>query len=168
MGVSSKDIKKVRTTRGELHYYQDWEESEGSIVMQDAKTISRYIEIQNSHPDLDECGVFFAFNEKQFDEGCKHLLEIGKAGDCCVYSHPQINGLHGTKEGILKYIAYYDELGERVSKECDPQEVYFYEYNNHECMIAFNGDEDAIRLVIIYFGKDVANGITRVSACTPI
>lgn len=56
----------------------------------------------------------------------------------------------------------------QVAKECDPQEVYFYEFNNYECMYAFDGDEEAIRTIINYFGVDVARTIHRVDAAHSI
>lgn len=47
-------------------------------------------------------------------------------------------------------------------KECDPQEVYFYEYNNHECMIAWDGDKEAYDLIVGYWGEEVAKTIKRI------
>lgn len=55
----------------------------------------------------------------------------------------------------------YDNLKEQVAKECDPQEVYFYEFNNFECMYAYDGDEEAIRKVIEFFGVETAEHIKR-------
>lgn len=55
----------------------------------------------------------------------------------------------------------YDNLKEQVAKECDPQEVYFYEFNNFECMYGYDGDEEAIRKVIEFFGVEVAEHIKR-------
>lgn len=56
----------------------------------------------------------------------------------------------------------------RIKNECDPQEVYFYEYNNHECMISWDGDLEAIRLIIDTWGKDVAATIKRYNANSSI
>lgn len=52
----------------------------------------------------------------------------------------------------------------RIKNECDPQEVYCYEYNNHECCIAFDGDIEAIRLVAGIWGVETAKTIKRRSA----
>lgn len=44
------------------------------------------------------------------------------------------------------------------------REVYFYEYNNHECMIDWDGDLSAIRIIIDIWGVAIAEKITRFSA----
>ena len=47
-----------------------------------------------------------------------------------------------------------------MSEECDPQEVYDYEYSNHEC--SYVGDDtEAIEIVIAYFGKERAKEVER-------
>lgn len=162
MAISSKQIQEVGTTKGVLHFYKDWEECDGGIVMQDAQTIKRYRQIREEHPDADECGVFFAFSDKQFEEGRQHLIDLGKMkeGDKLTYVE-NINGLFGTRDGVKQFLDFYNNRAGDVTKECDPQEVYFYEYNNHECMMAYNGDRDAIEIVIDNWGADVAKGIKR-------
>lgn len=159
--MEEKDIKTIQTTRGELRYYRDWANFDGGVVMLNAQTIDRYKELKNQHPNADECGVFFAFSNKQFIEGYKHLVELGhiKEGDKIIQSN--LGGLFGTREGIDKFIGFYDESNKLIPQECDPQEVYFYEYNNHESMIAWDGDKDAFQLIVQYFGDEVANTIHR-------
>ena len=56
---------------------------------------------------------------------------------------------------------FYDDSRAAIPKECDPQEVYFYEYNNHECMIAWDGDKEAYDLIVGYWGEEVAKTIER-------
>lgn len=88
-----------------------------------------------------------------------------------------------TSKGVLKYyrdwecdgyvvmlnkktIELYESLknehpdGEKIKNECDPQEVYFYEYNNSECI--FSDDEQAYDVVCSIFGQDAANSIRRI------
>lgn len=166
--ITTNDIKTVKTTKGTLHYYRDWDRSEGGIVMKDAQTLKRYKEIQNQHPDADECGVFFAFDEKQFDEGYKRLVENGKIKDGDEVKYDPETVMYGTDEGIGKYFKFYRDRDRQVAKECDPQEVYFYEYNNYESMYAWDGDSKAMRLIIEYWGVDVAKAITRFTACKKI
>lgn len=79
--MEEKDIKTVKTTRGELRYYRDWGNYDGGIVMLNAQTIDRYKAIKNEHPDADKCGVFFAFSREQFAEGYNHLVELGHIKD---------------------------------------------------------------------------------------
>jgi hypothetical protein len=53
-----------------------------------------------------------------------------------------------------RFFKFYDDSRAAIPKECDPQEVYFYEYNNHECMIAWDGDKEAYDLIVGYGGKN--------------
>ena len=39
--MEEKDIKTVKTTRGELRYYRDWGNYDGGVVMLNAQTIDR-------------------------------------------------------------------------------------------------------------------------------
>ena len=48
--MEEKDIKTVKTTRGELRYYRDWGNYDGGVVMLNAQTIDRYKAIKNEHP----------------------------------------------------------------------------------------------------------------------
>ena len=73
-------------------------------------------------------------------------------------------GGYGTKDGIERLFKFYEDMEARIKNECDPQEVYCYEYNNHECCIAFDGDIEAIRLVARIWGVETAKTIKRRSA----
>ena len=53
-----------------------------------------------------------------------------------------------------------NELHKRISKECIPQEVYNYEFDNHECSYV-GDDEEAIKIVIDYFGAEKAKDVNR-------
>ena len=158
--MKEKNIQTIKTTRGKLRFYRDWHNFDGGIVMLNAQTIKRYREIKNQYPDADECGVFFAFSNEQFSEGYKHLVELGhiKDGDKIICS---VGGACGTKEGLDKFFKFYEDRHKPIKEECDPQEVYFYEYNNHESMIAWDGDLEAIKIIIGIWGTDVARNIKR-------
>lgn len=161
--MEEQDIKKIQTTHGELRFYRDWDNWEGGIRMLNAQTIKRYTEIKNDHPKSENYAVFFAFSDKQFAEGYNGLIEKGfiKKGDKVSQS---FGGMFGTKDGINAFLGYYEERDKAIPRECDPQEVYFYEYNNHESMFAWDGDLEAIKLIIDYFGADVARKIKRYNA----
>ena len=73
-------------------------------------------------------------------------------------------GCYGTKDGADRLFKFYDEVNEKIKNECDPQEVYCYEYNNHESFYAFEGDLDAMKLVISIFGREAAQKVKRKSA----
>ena len=110
--------------------------------------MSRYIELKNQHPTLEEC--FFAFSDKQFNEA----VEKGNFKDKKILRAG--SGLFGTKEGLDKMNIFYDNVKATIKNECSPQMVYDYEYNNHEC--DYTGtDKEALDIVLFYFGdiKDV-------------
>jgi hypothetical protein len=111
-----------------------------------------YSEIKSKHPELIEC--FFAFSNEQFKEG------IQKAGiaDKKIYNGGA--GLYGTKEGIQKFMSFYDDQTKEIAEKCNPQDVYNYEFNNHECSYT-NDDTDAIKIVVSIFGEEKAKTIKR-------
>lgn len=166
--MEDKKIKTVKTTRGELRYYRDWDNSEGGIVMENAQTIRRYREIQDQHPKCDEFGVFFAFSKKQYNEGVARLKELGFIKDESELRQDRLGGLIGTAEGIRGFLDFYKERDKAIPVECDPQEVYFYEFNNYESMYAWDGDLEAIKVIIEHWGAEVARSIIRFDACKSI
>lgn len=144
-------------------YYQDWEKSEGGIYMVKPKTINRYMKIKGEHPREEAYGVFFAFSKEQFQEGYKSLVRRGYVKDGEKITSGAM-GIYGTADEIVRFFDFYNERNKRIAKECDPQEVYFYEWNNHECM--FGDDDDVVKLIADYFGKEAAHKIHRVGRGT--
>jgi hypothetical protein len=115
----------------------------------------KYREILNEEIDCYEYNCFFAFSDKQVLEGMKKAsISEGEK----LYSDG--GGLHGTKEGLRRYFTAIKEKEARIAKECNPQEVYDYEFANHECGYVCD-DEEAIRIAVHYFGKEVAKKIER-------
>ncbi|MDE5649767.1 MAG: hypothetical protein K2I35_01960 [Duncaniella sp.] len=160
-----KDVKTVQTSRGELSYYREWENSEGGIVMLNPQTIDRYKEIRNTHPNTDNYGCFWAFGKEQFNRNLAAARRSGRIKDNDnIKYHPFYSGLYGTEDGIRDYLAFYDEQSAKIPAECDPQEVYFYEFNNHESQISWDGDLEAIRIIISIWGAETAEKIRRFSA----
>ena len=153
---------KTKTVNG-VEFYQDWEHSEGGIRMVGAKTIGRYLELKSEHPDSDKYGIFFAFDAKAYGQGCKRLEERGylKGGAKVVSAGA---GMYGTREEITRYLDFYGEREKIMAKECNPQEVYFYEWNNHECM--FDNDDSAMKIVISIFGNEAAHKVYRLHVGT--
>lgn len=118
-----------------------------------------YQEIKNQQPILRNC--FFAFSKEQFNEGIeKHNLQDQK-----IYQAQ--GGLYGTQEGIDELMNFYSELDERIANECDPQEVYDYEFDNHECSYT-NDDTDVMLMVMNTFGWRVSSEIKRKCATKSI
>ena len=158
----SCNVGKVTTPHGnKLTYFIDWNVTEGSVVMVNPHTINYYKECKNAHPNGDKYGVFFAFSREQFDKGYKHLVELGfiQNGDKIQVSDM---GAYGTKESLDAFFDFYRNRDKNIPIKCDPQEVYFYEYNNYECMYAGDGDKEAYNEVVRLVGEDVAKTRKRV------
>lgn len=111
-----------------------------------------YYEIKNRQPVLFEC--FFAFSNDQFKEGIAANNLDGKK------ILRAAGGLFGTQEGIQKLYDDYDAIHSEISQKCDPQEVYDYEFDNHECSYT-NDDTEAIKIAASYFTDEQAKTIKR-------
>ena len=142
----------IRTANG-VNYHLDWKQ-EGLIVIDNPKTINLYHQLKyEARPPAGD--YFWAFSVEQLKRGIKdkHLEDKKLYGK---------DSLFGTKEALGALNAYYENIAERIKNECNPQEVYLYECNNHEYMYNWDGDEEALLLVIKYWGEDVASTIRRV------
>ena len=51
-----------------------------------------------------------------------------------------------------EYFRAISKVYKQVAAECDPQEIYIYEYNNHECQ--YTHDADVYRKIQHIFGED--------------
>ena len=112
----------------------------------------KYQEITKEQAPAGE--YFFAFNKEQFERG---LDEVGIRGQEICHGG---SGMYGTEEGIRKFHEFYKDRRKRIANECDPQEVYDYEFINHECGYQYD-DTEAIEIVVQYFGKERAKGVKR-------
>ncbi|MCL2289239.1 MAG: hypothetical protein FWC34_00820 [Bacteroidetes bacterium] len=128
--------------------------------MQTSSTTKRYREICDEQPILDKC--FFAFSKSQFEDG---RIKAGIGEDEKIFQDSC--GLYGTKEGLEAVYAFYEAKNKKIAEECNPQDVYDYEWANHECMITYD-DEEAIQIVIDLFGEDRAKTVKRRYAHTVI
>lgn len=143
---------------GEYKNYNgvEWRRGEDGEIDYRGKTLESYHKLCDTSVDMNALGFFFAFSEEQFDEGVRSLVERG-------LFHPDKGeklvrvkdvGAFGTRDAWDAFHAACEERDEQIRKECSPQEVYFYEYNNHECMYGWDGDEPAWNIVISIFGED--------------
>lgn len=157
--VNSIFVKGFKEANG-VKYRRDWN-CDGCIRMYEPKTLALYRSLKEDfQPEMHDC--FFAFSDQQLQEGmAKFNL---KREQLVSYG----GGLIGTKQGIEDFFSQYDEPDRRIKAECAPQEVYFYEYNNHECMISWDGDLEAIKIIIARWGADVARKIKRFNASMSI
>ena len=153
-------IKHVQTTKGNLEYFIDWNVTEGGVVMLNPQTIKYYQKAKDTHPDADKYGVFFAFSKEQYKKGYNHLVELGfiKDGDIVLSTDC---GAYGTKESLDAFFDFYLNRDKEIPTKCDPQEIYFYEYNNYESMYAWDGDKEAYQEIVDLWGEDIAKQIKR-------
>lgn len=147
---------------------QDWD-NDGYLKIEDAETLRRYSELNEkmSNAPMKEFGIFFAFNKEQFEEGYAELVRSGKLkdGEKVVRT---IGGGFAVKGATERLLDYYDGIEAQIKAECDPQEVYYYEYNNFECCIAYDGDYDAMKQIILTFGEDAARNVRRLRPMIPV
>lgn len=155
-------LTKTDTESKPFEYWQDWDNYDGMFAYRNAKTIDRYNELRHElgNIGLKRFDMFAAFSAKQFEHGKKSIRPL-RDGEKLVSLGA---GIFGTKDGIAEYLAYADDLSKRIAQECDPQEVYVFEFNNHESAINFDGDEDAIRIVADLFGWETAKTVKRCCA----
>lgn len=139
----------------DVPHFRNWD-NDGHIEITNPQTTGEYRKLKyDTHAPEGE--YFFAFSEQQFNEGAK------KCNGKKIYRAKY--GLFGTKEGIKKFYDFYVNKDKIIAERCNPQEVYFWEYNNHECMIdGYEGDRAAILIILITWGIDVARKIKRYSA----
>lgn len=133
---------------------QDWD-NDGYLRITGAETLQHYSELcerQHKIPCRDY-GVFFAFSQEQFDEGYNDLVKRGliKDGDKVKRFG---GGAFGILGGMKRWMEEAHAIDRQIAEECDPYEVYLYEYNNYECCIDWDGDQRAVERVIRLFGLE--------------
>lgn len=147
---------------------QDWD-NDGFLVIKGEGTLTRYSELkeQMHTVSFDKIGIFAAFSNEQFKEGYDRMVRLGHIKDGDKVYHLAA-GCYGTKEGFERLSTYYEDIEKLIRAECDPQEVYYYEYNNFECCIAYDGDFDAMKQIILTFGVDAARNVRRLRPLIPM
>lgn len=140
---------------------QDWD-NDGYLKITGDRTLKRYKQLKKKKQTVsfEKLGLFTAFSKKQFEEGYNKLVKLGhiKDGDKIYHLY---GGCYVTKESYEKLSTFYDEIEKNIKSECDPQEVYYYEYNNYESYIAYDGDYKAMKQIILTFGEEAARKIKR-------
>lgn len=134
---------------------QNWE-CDGMLDIHNDQTLKTYQAIRNEqyhhiHPET--CWEFS--NIKNVIAKLKPLLNEGEK------IIQFANGGFATPKGLEMMKAYWKSIDDRIRKECDPQEVYYYEYNNHESCINYDGDTEAINIINDIWGEEIARKIKR-------
>lgn len=95
---------------------------------------------------------FFAFSDEQFNQGHEKMIRNFSLSAPKIYSAGA--GLYGTREGLKVFFQFFQDRDKEIASTCSPQEVYNYEYYNHEC--EYTGDDtEAMAIVKRIYGEDV-------------
>lgn len=162
--IEVNDLSELREEEGKLYVCRRYDSGcDGNLWYKGDTTIDHYIELCEQRSKEKHPGIFFAYNDEQLVAGFKSLgYDIhdkeswkGKVFSYCE-TYAGMFGTHDGMEAMLKKMAEYEK---KIVEECDPQEIYIYEYNNHECH--YSGDQYVYDLMCDYFGKDIAQQIKR-------
>lgn len=96
---------------------------------------------------------------RRYDGGCDGNLWYD--GDTTIDRYIELANkiYHSGITCLAAYLKYAHDIHKQQAAECDPQEVYFYEYNNHECQ--YHDDTHAYAIIVDIFGEDIAKQIKR-------
>lgn len=142
-------------------FEQNWD-NDGMLEWHNAATLSEYHRLneERNNCDLKKFDMFCAFSDEQFAQNSKTIRPLREGEKYVNFGA----GVFGTRDGIERYLAYSEDIDRQIRERCDPQEIYCYEFNNYESCIAYDGDLNAIRLIIGLFGSETAATIKRFSA----
>ena len=139
-------------------------ENDGILRIIGASTLDTFKKLYKELTEFhyEDFGIFMAFSNEQFQNHYDALIKEGRIseGERLVKS----GCAFGTEASFKKLDEYLTGVKDRIKAECDPQEVYWYEYNNGECFLSWDGDAYAIKQIIHFFGIDAARNIRRISA----
>ena len=118
--------------------------------------MSKYQEIQERLYKMKQPGIFYAFSDKQFVEG---LIREGYIEEGQTYEDFKKKGIklyhdgyggYGTKEALDNRLNQYKNIDKEIKENCTPEEIFQYEYHNHEC--GYTGDwSEALEITNEYF-----------------
>lgn len=139
--------------KGTVQVTQDWS-NDGFLRISGDQTLQRYQQLNDQlyRLDLPALGIFCAFSTEQFKAGLADIKARGlfKEGD----KLQQAAGCFGTAESWQRYDTAVQGIKAQIKAECDPYEVYLYEYNNYECCIDWDGDDRAVEAVLKIWGLE--------------
>lgn len=141
--------------------YQIDMNNDGYVRMAGATTIDRYKALKYDEQPP-KGNYFWAFDRNQLAAGYMRLKESGAVSEPNQLVKAG-GGLFGTRQALHDLHMWEIKRGARIADECDPQEVYLYEYNNHESFISWDGDLEPIMIIISIWGYEVAQKIERLS-----
>lgn len=142
---------------------ENWD-NDGVLFFENDKTMDLYKKLKYDLASKTYEGMFFAFSKEDFYRGydkIKHLLKVMPDGSLEKVVRMGDTGGFCTHAAWEEWKKDIKEADERIKNECDPYEVYCYEYNNHEGCINYDGDEDALLIVYEYWGREGVDSISH-------
>ena len=92
-----------------------------------------YYEIKSEITTYNNPEVFYAFSNESFSKQAKELPEGEKI------SKGFVGGQYGTHKGLSEMLDHIKAVENKIKENCTAQEIYNYEYANHEC--GYTGDD---------------------------
>lgn len=134
---------------------RDWSR-DGFLIIEGAKTLETYEKLKyHNLPDASDFNCFWAFSKDQYSQG---MESCGiKAGELVVHAGM---GLFGRPDDLHSFDDAIEARHAQIRETCDPQEAYYFEWNNHESM--YTDDTNAFSVIRSIWG-DRAENIRRLS-----
>ena len=106
--------------------------------------MNTYKELKEKYYESDK-GIFYAFSGEQFIKG---MTMCGYDKNTKLIRDDM--GGFGTKEAFIKRKERCEAIKNEIIEKCTPEEIYKYEFINHEC--GYTGDDsEAVKVVREYF-----------------
>ena len=111
---------------------------------------NKYTELKDEYSKYHNDGIEYVFGQDQWRDYLKrHNLTEEQAKATLIGDG--FGGI-GTKEAFKARDEYFDSVTKKISEQCNPDEIFEYEYWNHEC--GYTGDwSEALKITKAYFPK---------------
>lgn len=143
--------ENIYKTASGFEFWQNWD-NDGTLSWRNDKTLKLYHQIKEEERSFSDPCMFYAFSDEQFEQGMKIAKQHMQPGEKMLKGR---YGMFATQAAYDRWVEHLNACDQRIKRECDPQEVYCYEYNNYECCISWEGDEEAYKVVRSIWGADV-------------
>lgn len=126
--------------------------------MKKEERIAKYCELKKKWNSKNYVGTFYAIDEDDKKNGIKKILSLRNGNEELVQ---YTKHLFGWKRYLDEMVDKKYAIRNMIVSECNPQDVYDYEYKQNNCKIDPCGDVEAIKTIINIFGVEIANKIKR-------
>lgn len=154
-------MEQTTTIQDKATVSVNWE-NDGMLEISNAKTLDTYNRLCDEWYHRETPYIFYAFNKNKFAEGIKKLEKSGWKNDGEKLIDVGYGGFT-TRRGYERMTEEVDEHHRKIREQCDIKEVYWYEYNNHESFISWDGDMNAIQKIAAIWGEEEARKLHRFS-----